>query len=771
MPAVRRLLLPGLALCLFAAACGGPPAPVAPEAPPGYRQLRETFGPRDFGPLQGRRIVLDPGHGGAFRGARGPGGLDEADVNLGVALYLRGLLEWAGARVWLTRTADYDLLALPDSTLASELGFRVSFTDSIQPDVFVSIHHNSTASADPTVNETQTYYPLGDDGASLDLAQAIHRHLVRNLEIRPARILPGNFRVLREATVPAVLGEPAMISHPVMEGRLAQAAAQRLEAEAYFLGLLDYFAGGDPRWIPAQADTVAVPAGGMALAWTLADPRPGAPGPDPTTFAVTVDGCPVEGALSADGATLRWYCPATADAGTRRVEVHGRNLAGRRARDAVTVIRPAVAVELRVDVLADPAGAAPRRAHLAVTPTGGGVLPAGTIGWPGVADGVLDVPAAAALAAGVVARGAGAPVFIPAGPTSVTLSVHDDILPDPLRLVPVAGGGAAWQDRLAARRPLAGGMVVDPAVPAWGEARGHRPVLIATGDLAPVAASAVLPELAGLVIVIDPAGGGADADGEGPTGLRGADLNLAVARRLADLVEGCGARAVLSRDEGDVPTPTAKVALADAVRADLFLTVGRSPDGTVQVAHHPGSTGGQAWAAAGREPLGRLLPAATMAVGPSWGYLLRHTACPALEIRLPGPATDADEQRLEQPAWAAAEARALLLALAGQRTGGAAPWADPLAVLAGLPEAPQQVRWARWDGNLALLPLPTASGPGGAASVSLWGEPGMPAAGPDHTLEVHGPAGWQLWALTRGEDGAWTGRLVHRADAATPASE
>ena len=343
---LAALLVAG-ALASVTGGCGGPPPPPPPaEAPPGYIQLRETFGPRDFGPLAGRRVVLDPGHGGRFRGAVGPAGLAEADVNLGVALHLRGLLEWAGAQVALTRSADYDFLSEADSSLVTDLAFRVSFTDSVQPDVFISIHHNSTASADPTINETQTYYPLGDEGASVDLARAIHRHLVLNLEITPARILPGNFHVLRGAKVPAVLGEPAMISHPVMEGRLSQAAAQRLEAEAYFLGLLDYFAGGDPRWRAAQAETVSVGDRDTLLAWTFGDRRSDAPGPDPATFVLQVDGRPVGHALSADGRTVLWSCPPAPFGGPRRVTLNGRNLAGRRTPPASLLVTAAHAVVL-----------------------------------------------------------------------------------------------------------------------------------------------------------------------------------------------------------------------------------------------------------------------------------------------------------------------------------------------------------------------------------------------------------------------------------------
>ena len=68
---------------VFLSSCTGPaPAPeTAPPDIPGYRQLREEFGDLDFTPLRGRRIVLDPGHGGFFRGAVGPNGLSEAEVN------------------------------------------------------------------------------------------------------------------------------------------------------------------------------------------------------------------------------------------------------------------------------------------------------------------------------------------------------------------------------------------------------------------------------------------------------------------------------------------------------------------------------------------------------------------------------------------------------------------------------------------------------------------------------------------------------------------
>src|SRR5512133_2365436 len=57
--------------------------------------------------LQGRRIFLDPGHGGQDRFNRGPREeAIEADVNLRVALALRSYLAGAGAEVFMSRERD-----------------------------------------------------------------------------------------------------------------------------------------------------------------------------------------------------------------------------------------------------------------------------------------------------------------------------------------------------------------------------------------------------------------------------------------------------------------------------------------------------------------------------------------------------------------------------------------------------------------------------------------------------------------------------------------
>src|SRR4030067_824507 len=74
---------------------------------------------------------------------------------------------------------------------------RVRLANAFAPDLFVSIHHNADARGAHDVNETQTYYKLGDEGPSLEAAESGHRFLGGNLGIRAQRIVPRHFFVQR----------------------------------------------------------------------------------------------------------------------------------------------------------------------------------------------------------------------------------------------------------------------------------------------------------------------------------------------------------------------------------------------------------------------------------------------------------------------------------------------------------------------------------------------------------------------------------------------
>ena len=93
--------------------------------------------------LQGKMIVIDPGYGGKYRGAIGKTGLKESEVNLGVALHLWGLLKSAGAKPVMTRTADTTVVSSHGQRLSDDLLARSRMSNALNPDLFISIHHNA----------------------------------------------------------------------------------------------------------------------------------------------------------------------------------------------------------------------------------------------------------------------------------------------------------------------------------------------------------------------------------------------------------------------------------------------------------------------------------------------------------------------------------------------------------------------------------------------------------------------------------------------------
>ena len=85
--------------------------------------------------------------------------------------------------------------------------------------------------------------------------------------------------------------------------------------------------------------------------------------------------------------------------------------------------------------------------------------------------------------------------------------------------------------------------------------------------------------LAGRLIVVDP--GHPPGGATGPTGLREAEANLGVSLRLQALLQGAGARVVMTRTT-DVPVELgARVRLADSLDADLLVSIHNNalPDG------------------------------------------------------------------------------------------------------------------------------------------------------------------------------------------------
>ena len=161
---------------------------------------------------------------------------------------------------------------------------------------------------------------------------------------------------------------------------------------------------------------------------------------------------------------------------------------------------------------------------------------------------------------------------------------------------------------------------------------------------------------------------------------------------------------------------------------------------------------------------GLMAPGDSTSILPSYDYLLRHTACPALEIRLPGPATPADEMRLLERGWQRAEARAVLMSVVSVFEGGQylAPTLDGAELIGVLPERTWSgnVDWAELDANFIWSPLPEL-GTGAPDSLDSWRDPGLPDLIGRHTLEIHAEESSLLYLIEKTADG-YAGRLMMR---------
>ncbi len=212
--------------------------------------------------LAGVKIVLDPGHGGHSDRPgwkRGPTGLQEAEVNLSVALFLRDFLLAAGAEVRMTRQKDVYL----DADDGRDLGLRIGMANDWGADLYLAIHHN--AAEEPGPNYTTLYYhgspdqsPASrcagrwlltglNDALRLESFPPCQLRSDESLDSKPRPAEKSGLRVLRDAHVPAVLGEASFHSNPDEERRLRNPVYNRREAYGYFLGMARWAQAGLPR--------------------------------------------------------------------------------------------------------------------------------------------------------------------------------------------------------------------------------------------------------------------------------------------------------------------------------------------------------------------------------------------------------------------------------------------------------------------------------------------------------------------------------------------
>ncbi len=176
----------------------------------------------------GKKVVIDPGHGGSDLGGRGPVNLLEKNVVLPVAQNLKKLLEENGAAALLTRTSDENL----------SLEARFALAKKEKADIFVSIHTHANKNR-RVGGASVLYRPASQD--SCFLASLIKDELVRKLKVADRGIREaGALRLL--SGMPAVEVEVVTITNWVEEGMLRSPTVHKKAALGIFNGIKNYLA-------------------------------------------------------------------------------------------------------------------------------------------------------------------------------------------------------------------------------------------------------------------------------------------------------------------------------------------------------------------------------------------------------------------------------------------------------------------------------------------------------------------------------------------------
>ncbi len=177
-------------------------------------------------------VILDAGHGGTDEGARVHSFLEKR-VTLRTALLTKKRLEERGYKVILTRSRDKYL----------SLARRVSIANRMKGAIFISLHFN--ASRNPIAKGIEIYYCGNKEKwrarASRRLADYILYQVIDQTEATSRGIKGGNFHVIRETEMPAVLVEGGFVTNEQERSLLKTKDYLEKIAEGIALGVDKYF--------------------------------------------------------------------------------------------------------------------------------------------------------------------------------------------------------------------------------------------------------------------------------------------------------------------------------------------------------------------------------------------------------------------------------------------------------------------------------------------------------------------------------------------------
>ncbi|CRK60699.1 N-acetylmuramoyl-L-alanine amidase [Alloactinosynnema sp. L-07] len=191
--------------------------------------LREQERVRKAGPrLRGKRIVIDPGHGGADTGLS-VGGVNESDLMWDLATRLEGRMVATGMESLLSRG--------PDQCPTDEE--RAHFANEAGADLVLSLHSDSNGS--PHAQGVASFHFGTGNGSTSTLGEAmaglIQRELVMRTGLKDCGAHPKTWDMLRLTRCPAVRIEIGYLTNDDDRARLTDPGFRDVVAEGILVAV------------------------------------------------------------------------------------------------------------------------------------------------------------------------------------------------------------------------------------------------------------------------------------------------------------------------------------------------------------------------------------------------------------------------------------------------------------------------------------------------------------------------------------------------------
>lgn len=176
-----------------------------------------------------KRIIVDAGHGPNTVGKRSPDGtLREFTFNEAVAIRLKELLT----------TERYTVIFSHDHTRDVGLSERITLSNRLKVDAFVSIHANAYGTDWNEANGLETYTCLLPSRTSVRMATYVQEALKMRTGRKDRGIKKEDYAVLRKTTMPAILVECGFMTNREESMLLKSKDYQNQCAQAIAFGIM-----------------------------------------------------------------------------------------------------------------------------------------------------------------------------------------------------------------------------------------------------------------------------------------------------------------------------------------------------------------------------------------------------------------------------------------------------------------------------------------------------------------------------------------------------